>query len=28
VIGFLIVQIAVVLLFGIEPRMRRLEDVE
>ena len=27
-IGFLIVQIVVVLLFGIEPRMRRLEDVE
>jgi len=27
-IGFLIVEIAVVLLFGIEPRMRRLEDVE
>jgi putative MFS transporter len=27
-IGFLIVQTVVVLLFGIEPRMRRLEDVE
>jgi len=27
-IGFLIVEIVVVLLFGIEPRMRRLEDVE
>ena len=27
-IGLLIVQIVVVLLFGVEPRMRRLEDVE
>ncbi len=27
-IGLLIVQIVIVLLFGIEPRMRRLEDVE